>query len=319
MISIILPVYNSEKTLEKCILSILGQSYTQYELIIVNDGSTDTSKTIIEKYSEYDGRIVAIDKTNGGVSSARNIGIERAKGEYICFVDSDDYVATTYVEELYNCIVSNETDLALCLISRSKEMESDCVSRFDMNELIQSIIDNDEHNAGPYNKLFRKELIGNLRFAEDIYLGEDTLFCVEYAKKCKSAIRVNRVLYFYDVSTSSILYIKDKSKIYRNLTVIDSRKRMLEEVNMLDKYTVAAIKDSYIGMCFYNAVLGVTYNDYFMIKSVADELRGTKDKFYINMNGWLRLLWLSPILFYLIKKLQLKSEALMFHVENIVK
>lgn len=319
MISVILPVYNSETTLEKCIVSILRQTYMQYELIIVNDGSTDSSKTIIDRYADSDNRVVVIDKMNGGVSSARNLGIESAKGEYICFVDSDDYVATTYIEELYNCIVSNGTDLALCLISRSKEMESDCVTRFDMNELIQSIIDNDEHNAGPYNKLFRKELIGNLRFAEDIYLGEDTLFCVEYAKKCKSAVRVNRVLYFYDVPTSSILYVKDKSKIHRNLTVIDSRKRMLEKVDMLDKYTVVAIKDSYIGMCFYNAVLGVTYNDFFMIKSVADEIRDTKDKFYLNMNWWLRLLWFNPILFYLIKKLQLKSEALLFRVENILK
>lgn len=320
MISVILPVYNSEKTLERCIDSILRQTYTQYEIIVVNDGSTDSSKAIIERYSESDNRIVSIEKANGGVGSARNIGIERAKGEYVCFVDSDDYVAATYIEELYNCITSAVTDLALCLISRSEDLVSHENTQYDENNsLIRSIINNDEHNAGPYNKLFKRDIIGNLRFAEDIYLGEDTLFCVEYAKKCKSAVRVNKVLYFYDVPTSTSLYVTDKSKLRRNLTVIDSRKRMLEKVNMLDKDTVDAIKDSYRNMCFYNAVLGVTYNDFFMIKSVADELRDDKDKFYLSMNWWLRLLRFNPILFYLIKKMQLKSEALMFHVEDIVK
>ena len=93
MISVIVPVYNSEKRLHKCIDSILGQTYTNFELLLINDGSTDTSGDICEEFAEKDERIKVFHKKNGGASSARNIGIDNAKGEYICFVDSDDYVS----------------------------------------------------------------------------------------------------------------------------------------------------------------------------------------------------------------------------------
>lgn len=320
MISVILPVYNNDKTLEKCIDSILSQTYTQYELIIVNDGSVDLSQSIIDKYAESDDRVIAISKENGGVSSARNVGIDKAKGEYICFVDSDDYVTLTYLEELNNCITGNDTDMAICLISRSTDLESDTATFFDdKNLLIQSIIDNREHNAGPYNKLFKRDLIGDLRFAEDIFLGEDTLFCVQYAKKCRNAVRINKVLYYYEVPTSSTLYVKDRSKLRRNLTVIESRKRMLDDVCGIDEKTKNQICESLLGYISYNATLGVSFYDITMTKIASQELRLLQKRFVFQSDGWLQLLRANYVLYYIVRMLYLKCDALTFHIGKLLK
>jgi len=320
MISIVLPVYNSEMTLERCIDSILSQTYTQYKLIIVNDGSTDLSQSIIDRYAESDDRVIVVSKENGGVSSARNVGIDKAKGEYICFVDSDDYVAPTYLEELDNCITGNDTDLAICLISRSKDLESDKVTCFDdKNLLIQSIVNNEEHNAGPYNKLFKRDLIGNLRFAEDIYLGEDTLFCVEYAKKCRNAVRINKVLYYYEVPTSSTLYVKDRSKLRRNLTVIESRKRMLDDVCGIDAKTKKQIYESLLGYISYNATLGVSYYDITITKIASQELKLLQKRFVFQSDGWLLLLSTNYVFYYIVRMLYLKCDALTFHLGKLLK
>lgn len=320
MISVIIPVYNSEKTLARCLESLLAQSFCNYELIIVNDGSTDASSTIINQFAEKDARVVGIAKDNSGVSSARNLGIEVSRGEYICFVDSDDYVTHNYLEDLYNCIIDSEVDLAMCLISRSKKMESVDETFFhDCNEIIKTIIINDYHNAGPYNKLFKRQLIGDLRFAEDIYLGEDTLFCVEYAKKCRNAVRLNKVLYYYEIPTSSTLYVKDKTKLHRNLSVIESRKRMLLNIKMLNDETKNLIKDSFSGMCSYIATLGVSYNILSMIRHIARELQWAEKNISLQLTARQRLLTINPLLFYIITKGQLKGDALLYYTKKMLK
>ena len=101
MISVIIPIYNVEKYLTKCIESVINQTYKNLEIILVNDGSTDNSKEIIDKYSSIDSRIKVINKKNGGLSDARNVGIELAKGEYITFLDSDDWIELNMYEKLY--------------------------------------------------------------------------------------------------------------------------------------------------------------------------------------------------------------------------
>ena len=113
MISIIIPIYNVEKYLEKCLDSILNQTYKNLEIILIDDGSTDNSPNICNSYCEKDKRIKIIHKNNEGVSSARNKGIELSKGKYIVFIDSDDYVSNEHIEVLYDCIISNNVDLVI--------------------------------------------------------------------------------------------------------------------------------------------------------------------------------------------------------------
>lgn len=113
LISIIVPVYNVEQYLEKCILSILGQTYSNLEIIIVNDGSTDGSDDIIKKYELKDSRIIHINKENGGLSSARNCGIKNASGKYVLFIDSDDFIELDCVEKLYKKITKDKSDMVI--------------------------------------------------------------------------------------------------------------------------------------------------------------------------------------------------------------
>ena len=104
LISVVVPVYNVEKYIDRCLNSIINQTYRKLEIIIVNDGSTDNSRKIIDKFSKMDSRIIVIDKNNGGLSEARNVGINAATGDYITFIDSDDFVSYDYIEYLYSLI-----------------------------------------------------------------------------------------------------------------------------------------------------------------------------------------------------------------------
>ncbi len=113
-ISIIIPIYNSEKYIEQCINSILNQTFKNFELILINDGSTDNSRVICERYENKDKRIKLFNIGNRGVSSARNLGIENSRGKYIMFCDSDDYVKNTWCEELYKLIKDNNNSYIVC-------------------------------------------------------------------------------------------------------------------------------------------------------------------------------------------------------------
>ena len=113
-ISVVLPIYNVEKYLEKCIETVLKQTYSNIEIILVDDGATDSSPQICDKYAKLDNRIRVIHKVNGGLSDARNAGTAVATGEYITYIDSDDYVTETYVEYLYSLIEKYQTKVALC-------------------------------------------------------------------------------------------------------------------------------------------------------------------------------------------------------------
>lgn len=114
MISIIIPVYNVKLYLDNCIQSVIQQSYTDFECILVDDGSTDGSSEICDQWAEKDNRIIIVHQPNGGVSSARNKGLEQAKGEYICFIDSDDWVDVDYLSAMINNLKEKETDLIIC-------------------------------------------------------------------------------------------------------------------------------------------------------------------------------------------------------------
>ena len=114
LITVAIPIYNVEKYLERCIKSIINQTYKNIEILLVNDGSPDNSKEIMEKYKENDKRIKCFYKKNGGLSDTRNYAINIASGKYICFIDGDDYIDNTFVEKLYNKIIEDKSDLAWC-------------------------------------------------------------------------------------------------------------------------------------------------------------------------------------------------------------
>ena len=117
LISVVIPVYNVEKYLEKCLDSVVEQTYRNLEIILVDDGSTDNSGAICDRYAQKDSRVVVIHQKNGGLSKARNVGIDTATGKYISFIDSDDYVGSCYIETLYKEIKPNIINLSICFRS----------------------------------------------------------------------------------------------------------------------------------------------------------------------------------------------------------
>lgn len=249
MISVVIPIYNAEKTLRQCLDSLLSQSNQDFELILVNDGSTDASESICLEYQKrYYSKIAYYVKENGGVSSARNMGIEKAQGEYICFVDSDDYVESTYLEVLYKGITEYGTDFSMCDIClNAKGNDGKTIILNNCDDIISAIMSSQYGalNRGPYCKIFLKKILQDgLCFAEDIYLGEDTLFCVDYAKRCKNGVYIRKGLYHYDTPTSSLTYRTNTRMLRKYLTYIDSRRKMLEDTSMLNRKSYILIANS---------------------------------------------------------------------------
>ena len=187
LVSIIVPVYNVAPYLKKCISSILEQSYKRIELILVDDGSTDGSQSICDEYAKTDSRVVSLHKSNGGQASARNMGLDVAKGDYISFVDSDDWIHENMIEKLIDVAYSTNADIVSCgaffvfpdeIVPKSKNtgIVSECskeyvlMNFFDDSGIIRSEV---------WNKLYKKEIIGNTRFKvgqiyEEVYFDRIT-------------------------------------------------------------------------------------------------------------------------------------------------
>lgn len=230
LITVIVPVYNVEKYLNRCIDSILAQSYKNLEIILVDDGSTDNSGEICDEYSRQDQRIVVIHKKNGGLSSARNAGLEFAKGNYIGFVDSDDFISDRMYESLVKELKDNPFAISNIMYVRTYESGENRSSRVPhtKNEVLlaQNYLEELLLHVGDVSvctKLFPKQLIENLRFVEGT-LNEDLLFMIELIEKIDRIYFVGEVGYYYFVRKNSISsgYGKAIIDMQRNaFTVLD--------------------------------------------------------------------------------------------------
>lgn len=196
IVSIIIPVYNSEKALRRCLDSILSQTMTDYECLLIDDGSTDSSGRICDEYAAKDERFRVFHKENGGVSSARNVGLDNAKGDWITFVDSDDSVERSFLESLYNF---GSGSLKICNFTGDghKDYSEDC-SKVETSSVITRLL-NDNLVWAPWGKLFASTIINehNLRFDIKLRLGEDTVFCWEYLSYCPDVTVLASNLYNY--------------------------------------------------------------------------------------------------------------------------
>lgn len=234
LLSIIIPIYNSEKWLDRCLKSIVNQKYQKFEVIMVDDGSYDKSSEIYTKYLNDDERFKVIIKKNGGVSSARNRGIKEAKGDFIHFLDSDDWVE----ENMYNTCISNmlnnNLDLFICglnIIKNNKILRTPS-----LDSRILSINKNEEDLKyvlkilnSPCNKIYRKRLI--LReFDESLYLGEDMLFNLNYLRNCDLTGVINECLYNVCLdNNNSLNRIYKENRLENLLLLFESELKIYEE------------------------------------------------------------------------------------------
>lgn len=197
-ISIVIPVYNKCEYIEKIVHDILRQTFDDFELLLINDGSLDGSGKICDELAQKDKRIKVFHKENGGVSSARNLGIYNSNGKYICFIDADDSIDDTYLEMLYTSIEKSDSDLAVCnyyeVINNSRKIHG-LRQHLEQNELFEII--RYDLLCVLWNKLFIRSKIKHL-FDEKLSTCEDSIFCIQYYLDNKAKISwVNDVLYEY--------------------------------------------------------------------------------------------------------------------------
>ena len=173
LISVIIPVYNVEKYIEKCIYSVINQTYKNIEIILVDDGSTDISGKICDDFEKKDYRIKVIHKKNGGLSDARNVGIDVSTGKYIVFIDSDDYVDKKHIEYLYNMITKNNADISICqfnIVYENSDIQitdftkKDTIKIFDNKKALETMLYNKKFCNSACTKMYKKELFDDIRF-----------------------------------------------------------------------------------------------------------------------------------------------------------
>ena len=224
-ISVIIPVYNAEKYIDKMINSILCQTITDIEIIIINDASTDNSLSICNNYAKEDSRIKVISKDNEGVSKARNLGMECSKGEYIMFLDADDWVENDMCEIMYNKIKLVEADICFCnhimeFDNRNEKINfgiSKCFVKKEeiAEEVILPLIEEKDTNKihlrasfrSPWGKLFKRSIIidNNIRFKPELSIGEDFIFDIEYLSLANKVTFIDNYLYHYRINNQSAL------------------------------------------------------------------------------------------------------------------
>lgn len=203
MISIIVPVYNAEQYIHRCIDSILAQSYTDFELLLIDDGSPDNCGAICDEYANLDGRVRVFHKENGGVSSARNLGIEKSRGEWITFIDADDYVHPDFLASLY---AQHDADL---IVGSSMLVNSDEPwNGFSPNEkygrdVLRKKLDESAFTPnyhGPWAKLYRRDIIidNHLLYDTRVSLSEDWLFTLHYFQYVQSIRTIDAPYYYYE-------------------------------------------------------------------------------------------------------------------------
>lgn len=256
LVSIIVPVYNAEKYLYICIQSILQQSYSDFEIIIVDDGSTDSSRVICDGFAKRDKRIRVIHKNNEGVSEARNDALKIAKGKYVAFIDADDFITQNYICELMLAITRADADIAIggyeklggISLSRKKK-ESNFANQIiilnrqeplSKNNIVYHTICTNIVGCCVWNKLFKKELLKNMKFDKNLSIGEDMVFALEYELKCNSFAYVYEDIYKYRMNPSSALnFIDNKSKsknIYKWISALDAARKVKLLTEMENTY-----------------------------------------------------------------------------------
>lgn len=232
-VSVIVPIYNVEKYIGKCILSIIEQTYKNIEIILVDDGSLDDSGNIADEYATRDNRIKVLHKTNAGVSAARNSGLDAATGDFVCFSDGDDYVMPNYVEHLLKLCLTYHADVAYTV-----DMYTTFHNEHIANNQVKVITPEDATEnilcykvpIGVYSKLFNREFLvkNNIRFWEDVYIGEGFNFNTACFQRANKVVMSNERIYFYRRDNEASAMTKFKAaKCQMALKAIDIIKENL--------------------------------------------------------------------------------------------
>ncbi len=231
-ITIIIPAFNSDRTIHRCLNSIKKQTFANFEAIVINDGSTDNTVDKIKQSISSDHRFKLINQTNMGVSVARNAGLKKAKGNYICFVDSDDTIQPNFLEKLYSAIISNKADLAICNMNfvYGNHINRPIKAPFrilDRTQYARALVEGIEGYL--CCRLYHNSVIRNLYFQPNISYQEDFLFNVEALEKIHKVVTIEDFLYNYTQTGTSA---STQNNLHR-ITALEADKKILHIIKQL--------------------------------------------------------------------------------------
>lgn len=264
-ITVIVPVYNVDKYLHRCVDSILSQTYTKLEILLIDDGSIDNSSAICDFYAEKDTRIKVYHKENGGVSSARNLGLKKSTGEFVIFCDADDWLSEDYINEndfidtfdilqKSYAIFNESTQSLICHINVKNRLLLDKKSIF-------KFFTNKRNNA-LWDKIIRRDIIGNICFCETVSIGEDFLFFLELLDQISNYKFSNVGCYFYSIRQGSIMNeVKYRSDV--KLSIIYSN--MVRVRSICSTNSLFNVGESIVYLTYVNSIM---HKEYLRILSV---------------------------------------------------
>lgn len=292
MFSIIVPVYNVEKYLDKCLASISEQTFKEFECIVVDDGSPDNSNDIIDRYVNKDQRFKVIHQKNMGISAARNAGLAIAQGDYIAFVDSDDYISNEYLEKFALKIANTDADIVICgFIDVFKDSQKTVCFEAPSTEVIKQNILADIWPSYPWNKCYKKYLFENIRFPVG-KIFEDLLTIPEVCLNAHKIVCIPEKLYYYNRqnlnSITSNLSTEKRYDVFkgrfknRQLAV----QKQIPCLNLLDKKMVKETMITLLRNCNDNELSESQEQemcDYLKERLDKSEVVGLRDKFWVKM------------------------------------
>ena len=322
LVSIVVPIYNVEQYLQECVDSLINQTYSNLEILLIDDGSTDNSPKIAETYLPLDERVKVYHKQNGGLSDARNYGIEKASGRYITFVDSDDYVSKNFVETLYNNLIEHDADISGCVYrrtsKRSVEETENCkftIMIWDTETALKKMLrQEDEFTTSACALLYKIECFNEIRYPQGAYF-EDLGTTYLILHSIKRMVRTSECLYHYYTRDGSISNEKFSPK-YMDQYIFAKELQKFIEKNY--PKLVKDVNARLVGVCFnlymtFDKEQREQYNNY--IKEIVGTIKIYRCKLSIQKNtpNKVRMACLlsyagMPFCYFVYKKLQMKGK-----------
>ena len=303
LVSIVVPIYNVQDYIERCVHSIIEQTYHNIEILLIDDGSTDDSGKLADEYAKKDERIKVFHKKNGGLSDARNYGVSMSSGEYICFIDSDDFIHEEYVRLLYTICTEQKCEIAQCNYVRTdsyfedRELPKTKIQTYSNIQMLNNLYGKDYvKTVIVCNKLYKRSLFSDIRFPIDkIHEDEATTYRLFY--KANKIGVTEQVLYYYYQRPNSIMQDKYNLKRLDILWAIEQRRTFFKEKGLLDLY----YKDNYkmLTKILKNYYEVVRANDINKKRTILKELKTRYKEVFVESKDakWTKKRWIMLTVF----------------------
>lgn len=322
-VSVIVPVYNVESFIAECIGSILVQTHSIFELIIVNDGSKDNSISNIIELVKNDSRVIIVDKTNGGLSSARNHGLNYVSGDYITFVDSDDYLHPDFLKEMLNSI--GNADICSCSYNETTEnghylrtVHNNLTHQFD-GDAFSLAIESIDLIPNAWGKLYKKDIFSEISYPENLLFEDYAIaYKIFYQRK---ATFIDRGLYNYRIRNGSIMRTLNENIITHKFKILDELYSFLKEKKIYSLYYKSFINAYIYHGVFVTSCIVINQSDYHDVKKLERFIKKNVDnKIYsipnliksgsikLDIKVFLLLLKVSPRIAFFLKKMKSKTK-----------